>query len=191
MKDLYFEKPKNYFSNIRYDILELIKCNNCKILEIGCGTGATLMELKRLCKANYIAGVDIVDLGQSEKLDKFILGDIEIEELNFPDKYFDIIICADVLEHLKDPWSTVNKLKKYLKDNGVIIASIPNIREIRTLLSIVIKGDFKYADSGILDKTHLRFFCKKNIIELFKETGFKLEKINNSSLSPKRFFLIK
>jgi 2-polyprenyl-3-methyl-5-hydroxy-6-metoxy-1,4-benzoquinol methylase len=187
---MYAEKPKNYFSGIRSDIIQLIQCNNCNILEIGCGEGNTLVELKKQGKAKFVAGIDIVDLNQSNKLDKFILADIENDNVDLPDEYFDIIICADVLEHLKDPWNVLRKIRKFLKPNGILLASIPNIREIKTLIDIVIKGDFKYVDSGILDKTHLRFFCKKNIIELFESTGYKIEKIT-FNLSPKRKLLLK
>jgi len=187
---MYIEKPKNYFSGIRNDIIELIQCNNCNILEIGCGEGNTLVELKRQGKAKFVIGIDIVNLNQSSKLDKFILADIENDNIDLPEEYFDIIICADVLEHLKDPWNALRKIRKFLKPNGILLASIPNIREIKTLISIVIKGNFKYVDAGILDKTHLRFFCKKNIIELFESSGYKIEKIT-FNLSPKRKFLLK
>jgi 2-polyprenyl-3-methyl-5-hydroxy-6-metoxy-1,4-benzoquinol methylase len=185
-------KPKNYFSGIRNDIIKLIQCNNCDILEIGCGEGNTLVELKKQGKAKFVAGIDIVNLNQSSKLDRFILTDIETDNINLPEAYFDIIICADVLEHLKDPWHALEKIKRFLKPKGMLIASIPNIREIRTLVSIFIKGDFRYVDEGILDKTHFRFFCKKNIIELFEKNGYKVEKITfDLSTCPKRKLLLK
>jgi len=192
-KEIYATKPTNYFSGIRHDIIKLVNCNDCNILEVGCGQGNTLIELKKQGKAKFIAGIDIVDLNQSTKLDKFILADIESEEnIDLPENYFDIIICADVLEHLKDPWNVLKKIKKFLKQNGMLIASIPNIREIETLFNIFVKGDFKYVEEGILDKTHLRFFCKKNIIELFEKTGYKVEKITfDLSTSPIRRPLLK
>jgi len=192
-KEIYATKPTNYFSGLRYDIIKLINCNDCNILEVGCGQGNTLIELKKQGKAKFTAGIDIVDLNQSSKLDKFILADIENEKnIDLPENYFDIIICADVLEHLKDPWNELEKIKKFLKPNGILIASIPNIREIRTLASILIKGDFRYVDAGILDKTHLRFFCKKNIMELFERTGYKVVKITfDLSASLKRKLLLK
>ncbi|EEP60119.1 class I SAM-dependent methyltransferase [Sulfurihydrogenibium yellowstonense] len=196
-KEIYATKPIGYFSFFRYDIIKLINCNNCNILEIGCGQGNTLIELKKQGKAKFIAGIDIVDLNQSIKLDKFILADIESEDnIDLPENYFDIIICADVLEHLKDPWNVLEKIKRFLKPNGTIIASIPNIREISALanmlINILIRGDFRYVDAGILDKTHLRFFCKKNIIELFEKTGYKVEKITfDLSTSPIRRPLLK
>jgi len=176
--DLYKDKSIEYFSNTRKEIIELINRYNCNILELGCGTGNTLIELKKCGKAKYIVGIDVLDVGQSEKLDKFFPVDIENEEIYFPDNFFDIIICADVLEHLKNPWFVLKKLKKYLKTDGFIIASLPNIREFKTLYNIVIRGDFKYENAGVLDKTHLRFFCKKNIISLFSLTGYEIISIS-------------
>ncbi|AWB10356.1 2-polyprenyl-3-methyl-5-hydroxy-6-metoxy-1,4-ben zoquinol methylase [Thermodesulfobium acidiphilum] len=186
-RDIYNRKNNKYFSGIRYDIINLIEGFNHNILELGCGAGNTLVELKKQGKAKNAVGIDIIDLGQSKKLDKFILADIENIELNSLNEYFDVIICADVLEHLKDPWSVVRKLKNFLKTDGVLIASIPNVREYRTILSILLNGDFKYVESGILDKTHLRFFCKKNMIDLFESSGLKVCKITyNLHLAPRR-----
>jgi SAM-dependent methyltransferase len=105
------------------------------------------------------------------KLDKVICGDIETLELSFPEQYFDYIIAADVLEHLRDPWATISKLKFFLKKGGSFIASIPNIRYWRIIRDLFFKGEWKYCDSGTLDDTHLRFFTKKSICELFSD-GF-------------------
>ena len=189
---LYIEKDESYFANTRFDIIDLVPYNkNNKVLEIGCGKGATLLELKRSGKAKYIVGVDIVDLYQEKFLDKFICCNIENEiyKLPFSENFFDVIICADVLEHLIDPWKVVKGLKKYLKSNGCFIASIPNIRELKTMITIFLKGDFRYEKEGILDKTHLRFFCKKNMIELFQNAGFIIEKITYK-LSKKGIYFI-
>ena len=178
--DLYTEKEKSYFTNIRYDIKKLIPENKSnKILEIGCGNGSTLLELKNSNKARYIVGIDIVNLNQEEQLDKFICCNIEeqVNNLPFSKDFFDVIICADVLEHLVDPWKVLQELKMYLNPDGLLIASIPNIRELKTMVTIFLKGDFRYEDTGILDKTHLRFFCKKNVITLFECVGFDIKKI--------------
>jgi 2-polyprenyl-3-methyl-5-hydroxy-6-metoxy-1,4-benzoquinol methylase len=117
----------------------------------------------------------------SEWLPNFIIGNIETMVLPFENSQFDVIICGDVLEHLVNPYKTLKLLKTYLKPNGVIIASIPNIREFKTMKKIFFQGDFRYEDSGILDRTHLRFFCKKNIIELFEEQDFNIVDIVSSN----------
>ncbi|MBU1575612.1 MAG: hypothetical protein KJ869_00205, partial [Candidatus Edwardsbacteria bacterium] len=61
----------------------------------------------------------------------------------------------------------IRKIKRYLGKEGILIASIPNIREFKTICTLFFKGDFRYAEAGILDRTHLRFFCRKNMVELF------------------------
>ena len=175
---LYGNKEGDYFSSGRKSIVDLVPPNKAnKVLDIGCGTGAVLKEVKKTGKASEIVGVDINSLEGTHELDKFILGNIEEIELPYPQNYFDIIICADVLEHLRDPWNTLKKLVSYMKPDGLLIASFPNVREGKTLWKIAFKGDFKYEERGILDKTHLRFFCKKNITDLMTVGGLGIEGI--------------
>ena len=169
MKKKLYSKDETYFNKIRSEIISLIPQKENKILEIGCGTGATLLKLKESAKASTVVGVDIHAF--ETQLDKFIVGDIEQIDLPYEKGFFDVIICADVLEHLIDPWGTVKKVTGYLKSGGVFIASIPNVRELKTMLRIFLCGDFKYNEAGILDKTHLRFFCKKNSIDLISQAG--------------------
>ena len=182
---LYMEKSRDYFSNIRSDIIRFIEKSNA-ILEIGCGAGSTLHYIKQKGYAAEVWGIDIVDLDQKSRLDKFILCDIEESDPDLPVDYFDVIIFADVLEHMINPWDILTRTKKYLKKEGVVIVSLPNFREISTIYNIIIKGDFKYSETGILDKTHLRFFCKKNIIQIFQQSGFKIKRISNSLFNSRR-----
>lgn len=186
----YVNKEKEYFSHVRMDVISMLPLQSTqKILEIGAGGGDTLLYIKESKLAAEVMGVDLVGIpGSNQKhslIDKFQIADIENENIDAPEEYFDIIICADVLEHLKDPRSCLTRISKHLKKGGRIVASIPNIREFKILFRVFIWGDFKYeAKGGILDNTHLRFFCKKNILDL----------MNTASLSPvycKPNFLLK
>jgi 2-polyprenyl-3-methyl-5-hydroxy-6-metoxy-1,4-benzoquinol methylase len=187
---MYQDKNKSYFSNPRIDLISLIPPDiNNRILEVGAGSGDTLVEIKNLNLAREVIGIELLNLEDSQQqsplIDRIIIGNIEEIELDLPENYFDVIICGDVIEHLIDPWKVLIKLHKHLKNAGVIIVSIPNIREYHILFKILIAADFKYGDKGILDRTHLRFFCKKNILSLLTSTMyvpltvhsiFKLEK---------------
>lgn len=170
--DHYAIKESNYFSNIRKDIISLIPVNpNQRVLEIGAGTGNTLLYIKENQIAKEVMGVELMEIANSNQkhplIDKFQIANIEYESIQAEEEYFDIIVCADVLEHLVDPWNIVDKLSRYLKKDGLLIVSVPNIREWKTLAKIIFRGDFSYQSSGgILDTTHLRFFCKKNINQL-------------------------
>jgi 2-polyprenyl-3-methyl-5-hydroxy-6-metoxy-1,4-benzoquinol methylase len=187
---MYQEKSKKYFNNPRIDLIKLIpKKGSNKILEVGAGSCDTLIEIKKLKLAEEVIGIELMNLTDSQQenpeIDRLLIGDIEIMDLDLPEDYFDVIICGDVLEHLLDPWNTLRKLRKHLNPDGIIIISVPNIREYHILYRILILADFKYSDQGILDRTHLRFFCKRNIISLLTTTMynpisiysiFKLEK---------------
>lgn len=183
MIGLYDRKPDGYFVHCRADLLELLPLRKNRILEVGCGCGDTLLKAKELGLAESVVGIELVSVAESNQthpeLDRFIAGDIETIALDFEDDYFDVILCGDVLEHLNDPWKTVHKLTRYLKPGGVCIASIPNIREVHVLLNLIMSGDFRYTDAGIMDRTHLRFFCRKNFRELFEQCGLRVISIGS------------
>jgi len=117
-------------------------------------------------------------------LDKIITGDIEMMDSQFNESYFDYIIFGDVLERLINPYKVLNQYKKLLKDDGYIVASIPNIKYFSVLLKLVIFDEFRYTDCGILDKSHLRFFTKKEIIKMFKNEGMKIIYVKSNFWRP-------
>jgi len=182
---LYSNKESSYFTASRMDIIELLpNFKSNRILEFGAGTGETLLVAKSLGLASEVVGIELVKIENSNQehpeIDKFIIGNIETLELDVEENYFDVIICADVLEHLVEPWQIVRKLSRYLKTGGFFISSIPNIRHYTVIRSILIHGNFEYKDGGILDKSHLRFFCKNDVIKMFQDGGFYIEKIKNN-----------
>ena len=168
----YAVKTQDYFSNVRRDVITFLPYNpQQKVLEIGAGGGNTILYLKENNLAAEVMGVELMRIPNSHQdhplIDKFQIANIEQEQIQAEREYFDVIICADVLEHLIDPWQTVDKIATYLKKDGLLIVSMPNIREWKTLAKVVFKGDFNYQPGGgIMDRTHLRFFCKRNIRQL-------------------------
>ncbi len=179
MDELYQDKDQSYYSGVRNDVVRLVPDGPNRVLELGCSKGYTLLKIKEAGKARELVGIDIMEEEASHRgLDAYFTSDGGTLSIDYPPGYFDVIICADVLEHLINPWQTVQTLHHHLKEGGMLIASIPNIRYYGILLKIVGKGDFAYAsDGGILDNTHLRFFCKKNMLDLFEVAGFTVAKI--------------
>jgi 2-polyprenyl-3-methyl-5-hydroxy-6-metoxy-1,4-benzoquinol methylase len=176
----YENKTSDYFTNIRKDLVSMIEHKKgLKVLEVGAGFGETLFYLKKQGIASEAIGLDIFeDVGKKDQyknIDGFIFG--SIEELDLPqfNEYFDVILLADVLEHLIEPGLVLEKLKKYLKPNGEILVSMPNIRHYSAFIKIFIKGNFDYEESGLFDYTHRRFFCRKNIRNLL-ESNFEVKK---------------
>jgi 2-polyprenyl-3-methyl-5-hydroxy-6-metoxy-1,4-benzoquinol methylase len=169
MKHEYLNKSSEYFQHIRTDILSFMGSQrDLTVLEIGSGCGYTLMEMKRQGIAKSIHGNDIVETANDKSdFDSYVVGDIEQASLSYPPAHFDAIVFADVLEHLVDPKSVIHKLLPYLKPGGSFYASLPNIRYFAALYKIAVKGNFQYEELGIFDKTHLRFYCKSDMLELF------------------------
>jgi len=191
------KQNEDYFSSIRKDVITFMGANkDLTILEVGAGTGATLTELKKTGVAKEIHAYDLVDVCKNkEYFNSFTIDNIEQQkELQFNKNYFDAIILADVLEHLLDAENTIAILLPYLKKDGAIYLSLPNIRYANALYKIVVKGSFEYEDFGIFDKTHLRFFCKKDMKKLFEAfPELKIDKIesNLKNLKSKRTTLNK
>lgn len=170
------KKPEKYFSCNRSEMVKFVPQKSKIVLDVGCGAGDFGLFLKTTRNIE-IWGFELcenVANMASKKLDRVIIGNIENEINYLPLKYFDCIVFNDILEHLVSPWDVLKKIKYNLKDDGYIVASIPNVRFFNNIISLLIKREWKYEESGVLDKTHLRFFSANTIIELFKSTGYKL-----------------
>lgn len=171
--------PDEYFLYQRPEIAALIEpAFGMHVLDIGCATGGLGVLLREKGVAS-LSGVELHE-GAAAKAktiyDQVCVGDIERIDLPWKQESFDFIVCADVLEHLVDPWNCLLKLKPLLKPHGSMIASIPNIR-YRAVLGEILQGDFTYQPQGILDRTHLRFFTFKTIAQLFDSAGFTISSI--------------
>jgi SAM-dependent methyltransferase len=182
LKRQYAEKGDDYFEYPRPEMLALFPAGAKRVLDVGCGAGAFGVELKKKAAAE-VWGVE-PDLKSFEKavtrLDRAFLGFFD-EKTGLPEKYFDCIFFNDVLEHMVDPAAALQLAKKLLAPAGRVIASIPNIAHFPTVWHLVFGGEWRYAERGILDRTHLRFFTRSSIAEMFTANGFhvtKLEGIN-------------
>lgn len=179
----YLEKDRSYFINARLDLINLMPLYPLqKVLEIGMGGGDTLVHIKKNNLAAEVTGIDIIKLPGTNQdnslIDRIFFLDVDKVALPFPQDYFDVIIAGDVLEHLLDPWKVIEKIIAVLKPGGYFITSLPNIRDMYALYPILFKGKFEYTERGIFDKTHFRFFCKKDMVKLIENgEGLKIEKI--------------
>lgn len=168
----YQEPPLNL------EIYSLIE-SNTKVLDVGCGSGNLGVALKN--KNCFRVGIEV-----DEKLleiarpsyDRLIVVDVEhLTELPFPSGYFDIIVFADVLEHLAYPEKVLSNFKKYLADSGYILICIPNAANWQVRLNLLLgRLDYK---PGILDGGHLRFFTLKTARMLIEQSGYKIIFVNS------------
>lgn len=169
-------KPDDYFIQTRPEMLEYIPESAERILEAGCASGLFGAQLKQRPNVE-VWGIEYnSESAESarEKLDMVLAGDILQLTDHLPDAYFDCVIFNDVLEHLVDPFAVLLKVKSKLAKDGLIVCSIPNIRFFYTFKSFIISKQFRYEDAGIMDKTHLRFFTKNSIVEMFDSLGYRI-----------------
>jgi len=172
-----------YYSNKREEILRLIPAGARVILDAGCwdGTFAALAKEERGAEAWGIEINPKAAEAARGKLDKVIEGDIAEAIKGLPSAKFDCIVFNDSLEHLADPYSVLESVKVKLAPGGVVVCSLPNMRYFPVFYRLVFRKEWRYTDTGVLDKTHLRFFTEKSIKEMFEGLGYevlKLEGIN-------------
>lgn len=187
------QKDSRYYGYERRILVEMLPAIGGRFLEVGCGQGATL-EYVKSHGAAYVAGVDInpeaISVARGRGLDSALVADVEKEDLPYEKNSFDCIILADVLEHFHNPWDTLKKLSSYLKRDGALLISIPNMKHYSIMLRLLVHDEWTYTDAGILDRTHLRFFTLKEALALIAHAGLKTEKIKRGHQSGKLFRLM-
>lgn len=172
----YSAKSSDYFAHARKEMQPMLPLNCGRVLEIGCGSGATLGWLRQDHSAVRTVGVEIAEdaAGKARSfVDEVHCLDFERHDLPGGPQKFDLVLCLDVLEHMVDPWTVVGRLAtRYLEVGGTLLVSLPNIRHYSVVLPLLFGGRWEYEDAGLLDKTHLRFFTKTSAQALLSHPQF-------------------
>lgn len=167
-----------YFSQQRQDVLRMIDVVPINALDVGCGEG----HFGKILKNKFGTQVDGIEPDPqasdvaATNLNKCYRGVWSDLADNITDQY-DAIFFNDSLEHMIDPETALKAASKKLTENGLIYASIPNFLYVDNIFNLLRTRDWMYQDSGILDRTHLRFFTRKSIDRLFLNSGYKIHKI--------------
>jgi O-antigen biosynthesis protein len=174
------ENIPSYHEQARHEVAALVPSTARNIIDVGCGAGVlgevlerregvTVRGIEPFASAAARARSRLTDVHEGSFLDNL--------PASWPSP--DCIIFADVLEHMVDPWEAVRRAKAMLAADGCIVASVPNVRH-STVLASVWNGRWDYADCGLLDRTHLRFFARANAIELFQQAGMTVEVVRRN-----------
>lgn len=172
--------PEVYYDLTRDEVLPYVPLSASKVLDVGCSAGGFGSQIKARNPDAVVWGVEPVSeiaARAATRLDHVINGMFDASSPEFDGQRFDAICFNDVLEHIETPEQTLVDAKKLLSENGVVVASIPNILFLFQIARILISRDWKYEPSGIMDRTHLRFFTKKSIMRMFEESGYEIVKI--------------
>ncbi len=166
------EENQDYYEHVRYNVLEFVPREASSILSVGCGAGATEEILvNRGCEVTGIEMDQVAGETAQSRGINLISCEAALAGPHLEGKSFDCLIYADVLEHLTEPEVLLKQQAVFLKPGGVVVISVPNFRNWEVLFQLIAKGEVRYMDAGILDRTHLRITTRKMVITWLKQAG--------------------
>lgn len=184
------EKPPGYYDQDRAELVALLPRPLGRVLDVGCGSGGAARPL-RAAGAERVVGIELVAEAAEQArtvYDHVLHGRAEnaVGELG---ERFDTILCYDVLEHLVDPASLVQRLHSVAQPGARLHVSTPNARHITLLRDLALRGTFGYADAGHRDATHLRWFTRRDLVALLEGAGWPVVQVTHGQLRPVSSFV--
>ena len=179
----------SYYGRVNLDLLQLIPADASAVLEVGCGAGALGAAWKREHPQTRYYGIEAMPQPAErarQVLDRVFCADVEgtvdgLEDL----PPLNCLIYGDVLEHLRDPWSCLQRHSRWLKGGGTVLACIPNVQHWSTLL-LLLQGEWPLMEEGLFDRTHLRWFTRAGVIRLMRGAGLELQTIPPRIFEPEQ-----
>jgi 2-polyprenyl-3-methyl-5-hydroxy-6-metoxy-1,4-benzoquinol methylase len=176
-----------YYANTRDEIVDALPQPIGTVLDVGCGSGAVGPGLRR-AGATRLTGIEIVaeqaELARATYDEVFAL---PVEEaLGGLEGPFDTILCLDVLEHLVDPERVMTELHAITAPGARLQVSLPNARFVGLVYDLMAKGTFGYTDWGHRDRTHLRWFTRRDIVEAMERNGWAVQRVSHPELHKSR-----
>lgn len=179
------------YASPRPEVAALVPVSARRILDLGCSTGhlgaALLADRGGSAIPREVIGVEMDPTLAAEarhRLSSVVEADLErLASAPVPGELaepFDCVIAADVLEHLRDPWSIVRWAAERLTASGSLVISVPNIRHLRTFWLLLVKHRWAYEPVGIFDRTHLRWFARANLPELLEGSGLEVAELTRT-----------
>lgn len=146
-----------------------------RVFDVGCGAGAN---------GRWLSDHGFQGFGLTHSIEEALLARrayravVVADAESFfplpPGRRFDAILFIDALEHFRDPWAVLGSCRGSLGDRGAVVAFIPNVAHLKARLSLLF-GSFRYTRTGLMDRTHLRFFDRRTVRELFTASGYRVE----------------
>lgn len=173
---------------VNAELLSLIPLDARRIVEVGCMQGALARVVRERAPAVHYTGIDIdpdyAQVAAAHCHDAFSCDIEKIEPARW-DKLFpsDCWIFGDCLEHLRDPWLLLRRIRTAIDPDGTLLVCVPNAQHWSVQWRLA-SGNFRYEDSGLLDRTHIRWFTRITLLEMFQGAGWRVESGMTRNLQP-------
>lgn len=182
--ELYESKPRSYYNAVKRGVVDrLVDEHLGRILDVGGGDGATVSFLIGEGRANSAVVMDPfseADTAESVTFSRDSADDMtSFDRLAAEGAPFDTIMFLDVFEHLVDPWATLEATRKVHAEEGRLVVCMPNARFVALTVPLVLFGRFDYKPSGIMDKTHIRWFTRSGTVALIEGAGYRIDRIDD------------
>ncbi|MDG4555765.1 MAG: class I SAM-dependent methyltransferase [Candidatus Competibacter sp.] len=171
-----------YYAADRQDLVDFLRPHGHfgVVLDIGCAGGCLGRQLLMTGLAERCDGIEPNEEAATQaadRLHRIWVADLAAvaEQVPWPD--YDLLIMADVLEHLIDPWQVLAELHRRARPGARLLLSVPNVRHKSVVLPLLFRGRFDYADAGILDRTHLHFFTRSSLLDAVGRAGWRVATI--------------
>ncbi len=174
------------YSAAREELARFIPPAAGRVLDIGCGTGGFGSTLRHSGAVREMWGIEPVPAAAEEArtvYDEVRIGFFPDDALDLPARSFDTVFLLDVLEHMVEPAEALTAVLPLLAEDGVVIASIPNVRHFSVWWPLVRHGSWTYTETGLLDRTHLRWFTSRSMQELFETSGYRVDGLEPVNVS--------
>ena len=167
----------------RTDLLEMVDLQkpSLAVLEVGCACGATLLAIRNKNPEARLYGIEFNEKAAAFARHFAVVEALDVETLDRPawHEKFDYIILGDVIEHLREPQRAMKNLALLLKPSGCVLVSTPNVMHF-SVFRMMLAGRWKYEEAGILDRTHLRFFTRTELLALLEAAGLEPQEVFES-----------
>lgn len=166
------------YTGARPEVQALVPRSARRVLDLGCSSGALGAGLRE--RGAEVAGVELDPVHAREagaRLDRVVVGDVEAVLADAAGSLgrFDCVVAADVLEHLRDPWTALRRAVELLEPGGTVVVSLPNVRFFEVFWQLGVRGRWPRRAHGIFDATHLRWFTRADAVELLSGAGLRVE----------------
>jgi SAM-dependent methyltransferase len=158
--------------------------DGARVLDVGCSSGYLARPL--VARGCSVVGIELDERAAAAArtvCEEVLVGDAESMELPFAPGSFDVVLCGDLVEHLRDPQSFLERVRPLLRDGGRLVLTTPNVANWTMRLGLLF-GRWRYTERGILDRTHAHLFTRKTLVETLAAAGYRVLQLDFTAPVP-------